>query len=150
MTELNGQTRWGQRKGWRRIVGANKDRVGIKARLEQLTTSPLASDETKERAHKLLDAIVDDRLSVSNHDAAFSLVRAHRSLFSKAGIKRLTNQNSGVSHAIFMACQGCENLRGLAVGAGSTHERNDMVMQIANAINVLSEVQTQLIGELDV
>jgi hypothetical protein len=60
--------------------------------------------------------------------------------------KGLAKQRARASHAVFFACQSCENLRDLTIGTSSRQGRDDMVAQIASAITILNELQTKLMG----
>ena len=86
-------------------------------------------------------------MPAENFWAAIKLVRANRSL-NKKELYQFKMGSTAFVHAVFMACQACENLRDRIHRVNSS-DRHQMMLQIASAITALSEVQSQLIGEMD-
>jgi hypothetical protein len=135
------------RKGWKKVT-YNSWTMNIQSRLEQLIKSPLISEDVKTQAVKLLATVVDNRMTTENFGIARNLIKANR-LLNQKEIRKLRIEETATSHAVFMACQACDNLRDRIINVRSGQERIKMVMQIAMAISALSEIQTQLIGASD-
>jgi hypothetical protein len=153
MTEhINGpdkpRSRFGYKKGWQSIARGGGWRMDVRRRLQQLVESPHSSDEVKTKASNLLSEAVDDRLPNASFKEARKLIKENN-LFSKVAIKRAKTADVATSHAVFMACQACENLRDRTIKIGSRSERNKMLLQIAVAITVLGETQSKLLGGSD-
>jgi hypothetical protein len=137
-------SRFGYKRGWRNIKKASY-RMNVLARLKQLAESQTASDEVKKQANQFLSEIVDDRMPTVSYDNAHKLIKANFSHFNMKKIKQFHAKQETTSHAIFLACQACDNLRDQEIMINSRSERRKIIGQIASAINALSEVQSQLI-----
>jgi hypothetical protein len=139
--------RYGYKKGWRHVKP--KDwKMNVRLRLQQLEISQLASDEVKNQARRLLTTIVDDRMPAANYEEARDLINSNK-FFSKKAIAKAAAAGGATSHAIFMACQACENLHDLMIKVNSIPEKNRLLLQISTAITVLSEVQSRILGGSD-
>lgn len=139
--------RFGYKKGWR-LAYPDAGSINIPLRLQQLTESHLVSEEAKDKARKLLAEIVDGRLPSASFDEARSLIQRNK-VFSKTRIKIADTETKAVIHAVFMACQACENLRDRKFNIACKEEKNKVMGQIASAINALSEAQLSIMGGSD-
>jgi hypothetical protein len=137
-------SRYGYKRGWRK-VGKAPYRMDVLSRLEQLAESETASDEVKKQANQFLSEIVGGRMPTVSYDNAHKLIKANFSHFNIRKIKQFHAKQEATSHAIFLACQACDNLRDQEIMINSQSERRKIIGQIASAINALSEVQSQLI-----
>jgi hypothetical protein len=140
--------RVGAKRGWRKVHKSDWD-VDVRKRLRQLTQSPIVSDAVKTEANKFLATMVNGRMPSDDYVAARQFIKANRLYFNKEKVKRIELKESTEAHAVFMACQACDNLREREIKTNSKHERAKMAMQVASAINVLSELQIKLIGGND-
>jgi hypothetical protein len=68
---------------------------------------------------------------------------------NKDELKNIERMESAESHAVFLACQACDNLRDRTIKITFKQERAKMAMQLAEAINALSALQIQLMGGED-
>src|SRR3974390_2198549 len=134
----------GSRKGWRDVT-PNLWKMDVKSRLMQLVHSPIASDEAKDRARQFLSSIVADRMPTDNFDAAHALIKSIPGLTNKKLAQASKAGEIANNHAVFMACQACENLRDREVKISSRKDRNQMIAQVAAAISALSDLQIQLV-----
>jgi len=135
------------KRGWRKIAKNQWD-INIRKRLFMLTQDPHTPESVKDQAHSFLSVIVDDRMPTKEYEAARKFVRENK-ILNKEEVKRLEQRNTAESHAVFLACQACDNLRDRGIKISSRQERANMTRQIASAINVLSELQIQLMGGND-
>jgi hypothetical protein len=139
--------RFGFKKGWRKVAKNQWD-INIRKRLYILTQDPHAPESVKDQAHSFLSMIVDDRMPTKEYEAARKFVRENK-ILNKEEVKRLEQRDTAESHAVFMACQACDNLRDRGIKISSRQERANMTMQIASAIHVLSDLQIRLMGGND-
>ena len=137
--------RFGLKKGWRDVDRHTLSKMNVKFRLEQLIHSPVASDEAKERAHQFLSSIVDGKMPVENFEAARTLIKSTPGLTNKRLAQAAKADEIASNHAVFMACQACENLRDREVKIASREDRNQIIAQVAAAISALSDLQIQII-----
>jgi hypothetical protein len=142
-------SRFGMKKGWRNVSRHTSWKMDVKFRLEQLMHSQVASDEAKERARQFLLSIVDGRMPVENFEAARTLIKSTPGLTNKRLAQAAKANEIASNHAVFMACQACENLRDREVKIASRKDRNQMIAQVAAAISALSDLQIQLIEGSD-
>jgi hypothetical protein len=152
MTEhINGphrsSMRFGYKKGWRH-VNPKDWKMNVRLRLQQLEISQLASDEVKNQARRLLTTIVDNRMPSADYEEARDLINSNK-LFSKKAIAKAAAAGGATNHAIFMACQACENLHDMMIKVNSISDKNRLLLQIATAITVLGEVQSRILGGSD-
>ena len=134
------------KRGWRLVNDPGK--MDVRERLEKLIKDDMMAEDIKIQAKKFLDSIVGERMPAEDFWAAVKLIRANRSL-NKRELYQLKVGNTAFVHAVFMACQACENLRDRTNRINSRPDRHQMMLQIASAITALGEVQSQLIGEID-
>ena len=139
----------GQRKGWRLVVPPSGSGMQMKIRLEQLVQSPLVPEPVRSEANELLASVKDDRLPNDDFDRAHELIVANRPLLTKKMIRKLEAEQDATEHAIFFACQGCENLREHTIKVNTREERDAMVIKLLSAMEVLNSVQRQLMGVND-
>jgi hypothetical protein len=78
-------------------------------------------------------------------EAARIFVRQNK-IPNKDELKHIERMESAESHAVFLACQACDNLRDRTIKIAFKQDRAKMAMQLAEAINVLSALQIQLMG----
>ena len=134
----------GSKKGWRDVT-PNSWKMDVKSRLIQLVHSPIASDEAKDRARQFLSSIVAERMPTDNFEAAQVLIKSIPGLTNKRLAQASKAGEMADSHAIFMACQACENLRDREMRILSRKDRDQIIAQVAAAISALSDLQIQLV-----
>ena len=134
------------KKGWRLVNDPGK--MDVRDRLEKLIKDDMMAEDIRIQAKKFLDSIVGERMPAEDFWAAIKLIRTNRSL-NKKELYQLKIGSTAFVHAVFMACQACENLRDRTNRINSGSDRHQMMLQVASAITALGEVQSQLIGEID-
>ena len=135
------------KKGWRKIT-RNDYEINIRKRLHLIVQDKRFPQSVKDEAHRFLSTIVDDRMPSSEWEAARIFVRQNKKP-NKDELKNIERMESAESHAVFLACQACDNLRDRTIKIAFKQERAKMAMQLAEAINALSELQIQLMGGED-
>jgi hypothetical protein len=139
--------RLGYKKGWRKIR-RHVQEVDVRQRLYRVIDDPSFSESVKGQARQFLNTIVDDKMPSAIYREACKFARDNK-IPNKEERRRLELRETAESHAVFLACQACDNLRDRNIKVNSSHEKAKMVMQVASAINALSELQVQLIGGND-
>ena len=139
--------RFGYKKGWRKIA-KNDYAINIRKRLYLIVQDQRFPESVKDEAHRFLSTIVDDRMPSYELEAARIFVRQNKTP-NKDELKNIERMESAESHAVFLACQACDNLRDRTIKITFKQERAKMAMQLAEAINVLSTLQIQLMGGED-
>jgi len=139
--------RVGYKRGWRKIQ-KNDYELNIRKRLHQIVQDPSFAESTKDQAHHFLSTIVDEHMPSQEWAAARKFIQENK-LPTKDERRRMELLETAESHAVFMACQACENLRERGINVSSKQEKMKMTAQIASAIGVLSELQIQLMGGND-
>ena len=139
--------RVGYKKGWRKIA-RNDYEINIRQRLHRIVQDPRFPESVKDKAHRFLSTIVDDRMPSYEWEAARIFVRQNKTP-NKDELKHIERMESAESHAVFLACQACDNLRDRTIKIPFKQERAKIAMQLAEAINVLSALQIQLMGGED-
>ena len=139
--------RFGYKKGWRKIAKNDYD-INIRKRLHRIVQDQRFPESVKDEAHRFLSTIVDDRMPSDEWEAARIFVRQNKTP-NKDELKHIERMESAESHAVFLACQACDNLRDRTIKITFKQERAKMAMQLAEAINVLSTLQIQLLGGED-
>ena len=139
--------RVGYKKGWRKIT-RNDYEINIRKRLHRIVQDPRFPESVKDEAHRFLSTIVDDRMPSDEWEAARIFVRQNKTP-NKDELKHIERMESAESHAVFLACQACDNLRDRTIKITFKQERAKMAMQLAEAINALSALQMQLMGGED-
>jgi hypothetical protein len=136
--------RVGYKKGWRKIA-RNDYEINIRKRLHRIIQDQRFPESVKDEAHRFLSTIVDDRMPSYEWEAARIFVRQNK-IPNKDELKHIERVESTESHAVFLACQACDNLRDRTIKITFKQDRAKMAMQLAEAINVLSTLQIQLMG----
>ena len=139
---FNGRSSY--KRGWRKIT-RNDYEINIRKRLHQIVQDPRFPENVKDEAHRFLSTIVDDRMPSYEWEAARIFVRQNKTP-NKDELKHIERMESAESHAVFLACQACDNLRDRTIKITFKQERDKMAMELAEAINVLSTLQIQLMG----
>ena len=139
--------RFGYKKGWRKIAKNDYD-INIRKRLYLIVQDQRFPESVKDEAHRFLSTIVDDRMPSDEWEAARIFVRQNKTP-NKDELKNIERMESAESHAVFLACQACDNLRDRTIKITFKQERAKMAMQLAEAINALSALQMQLMGGED-
>ena len=139
--------RVGYKMGWRKIT-RNDYEINIRKRLHRIVQDQRFPESVKDEAHRFLSTIVDDRMPSDEWEAARIFVRQNKTP-NKDELKHIERMESAESHAVFLACQACDNLRDRTIKITFKQERAKMAMQLAEAINVLSTLQIQLLGGED-
>jgi hypothetical protein len=142
---FNGRSSY--KRGWRKIT-RNDYEINIRKRLHRIIQDQRFPENVKDEAHRFLSTIVDDRMPSYEWEAARIFVRQNK-IPNKDELKHIERVESAESHAVFLACQACYNLRDRTIKITFKQERAKMAMQLAEAINVLSTLQTQLLGVED-
>jgi hypothetical protein len=68
---------------------------------------------------------------------------------SKKQRQKKIDPSSRFEHAVFMACQACDNLKELSVPAVDEKERKQLIARLNSSMLVLARLQRELIGEND-
>ena len=139
---FNGRS--GFKRGWRKIA-KNDYEINIRQRLYRIVQDPRFPQSVKDEAHRFLSTIVDDRMPSYEWEAARIFVRQNKPP-NQDELKHIERMESAESHAVFLACQACDNLRDRTIRITFKQERAKMAMQLAEAINVLSTLQIKLMG----
>ena len=142
---FNGRSSY--KRGWRKIT-RNDYEINIRKRLHLIVQDKRFPQSVKDEAHRFLSTIVDDRMPSYEWEAARIFVRQNKKP-NKDELKNIERMESAESHAVFLACQACDNLRDRTIRITFKQERAKMAMQLAEAINVLSALQIQLLGGED-
>jgi len=142
---FNGRSSY--KRGWRKIT-RNDYEINIRKRLHLIVQDKRFPQSVKDEAHRFLSTIVDDRMPSYEWEAARIFVRQNKKP-NKDELKNIERMESAESHAVFLACQACDNLRDRTIKITLKQERAKMAMQLAEAINALSELQIQLMGGED-
>jgi len=142
---FNGRSSY--KRGWRKIT-RNDYEINIRKRLHRIVQDQRFPESVKDEAHRFLSTIVDDRMPSDEWEAARIFVRQNKTP-NKDELKHIERMESAESHAVFLACQACDNLRDHTIKNTFKQERAKMAMQLAEAINVLSTLQIQLLGGED-
>jgi len=142
---FNGRSSY--KRGWRKIT-RNDYEINIRKRLHRIVQDQRFPESVKDEAHRFLSTIVDDRMPSNELEAARIFVRQNKTP-NKDELKNIERMESAESHAVFLACQACDNLRDRTIKITLKQERAKMAMQLAEAINALSELQIQLMGGED-
>ena len=142
---FNGRSSY--KRGWRKIT-RNDYEINIRKRLHRIVQDQRFPESVKAEAHRFLSTIVDDRMPSYEWEAARIFVRQNKTP-NKDELKHIERMESAESHAVFLACQACDNLRDRTIKIAFKQERDKMAMQLAEAINALSALQMQLLGGED-
>ena len=142
---FNGRSSY--KRGWRKIT-RNDYEINIRKRLHRIVQDQRFPESVKDEAHRFLSTIVDDRMPSYEWEAARIFVRQNK-IPNKDELKHIERVESAESHAVFLACQACDNLRDRTIKITFKQDRAKMAMQLAEAINVLSTLQIQLMGGED-
>jgi len=142
---FNGRSSY--KRGWRKIT-RNDYEINIRKRLHRIVQDQRFPESVKAEAHRFLSTIVDDRMPSGEWEAARIFVRQNK-IPNKDELKHIERVESAESHAVFLACQACDNLRDRTIKITFKQDRAKMAMQLAEAINVLSTLQIQFLGGED-
>jgi hypothetical protein len=135
------------KRGWRKIA-KNRYEMDIGMRLRRITQDPSFSESVKEQAHKFLSTVLDEKMPTLIYEKARIFIRENK-IPNQTERRKIRLTESAESHAVFLACQACDNLRDRTIKINSGHEKAKMAAQIASAINALSELQIRLMGGND-
>jgi hypothetical protein len=125
--------------GWRKIDDK------IYNDMQALLQRPDVSDTDKDRMEKVMFGMEDRRLKLDDYLKITRLLTDNKA--NKEERAKREKASKTFEHALFMACQACDNLDGMKMPVLSRDRRLNLVVRISRAVNQLSQFQCQLLQE---
>jgi hypothetical protein len=131
--------------GWRSIVGKHRHTPDVPTQLRDLLERKDVTEEDKSKARVFLAGVKDDRMPSIDYIDSVRLINDNRA--SKRERAKRALRSDTFDNAVFMACQACDNLTGIAVPVMPLRDRIRLVAMISSSAANLLRLQGELIEE---